>query len=209
MNLTPVDFKAVAAQGYYLYVYLRQDELTPYYIGLSRNHRRPTDPDHCVDVPEDFCRIRVLRSGLTKKQAEAWEQFYIFWYGRKSEGGCLRNLRAGGSTGSTGYKHTAETKAKFAQRVWSAEINAKRSATQAGRPLAAEHAAALSKRNRQNSKERTAISSRNRRINTAKRLDVCPLLWGVLEGKEFVKARTRVHRGATGAAVFDGFFAAA
>ena len=122
MNLTPVDFKAVAAKGYYLYVYLRQDELTPYYVGLSCNHRRPTDPDHCVDVPEDFCRIRVLRSGLTKEQAETWEQFYIFWYGRKSEGGCLRNLRAGGSTGSTGYKHTAEAKAKFAQRVWSAEV---------------------------------------------------------------------------------------
>ena len=178
-------------------------------MGLSRSHRRPTDPDHCVDVPEDFCRIRVLRSGLTKKQAEAWEQFYIFWYGRKSEGGCLRNLRAGGSTGSTGYKHTAEAKAKFAQRVWSAESNAKRSAAQIGRPHAANHTVKLAAANKANAKARTAKSSQNRRINTAKRLNVCPLLWGALDKKEMGRARSRVHRGATGAAVFEGFFAAA
>ena len=57
--------------------HLRQDELTQKALlrQFSCSHRRkPTDPDHCVDVPEDLCRIRILRSGLTKKQAEAWEQ---------------------------------------------------------------------------------------------------------------------------------------
>ena len=195
MNLTPVDFKAVAAQGYYLYVYLRQDELTPYYVGLSRNHRRPIDPDHCVDVPEDFCRIRVLRSGLTKKQAEAWEQFYIFWYGRKSEGGCLRNLRAGGSTGSTGYKHTAKAKAKFALRRNSEESNAKRRATQGGRPHAADHTAKLAAANKANASTRQAKSSQNRRINTAKRMGVCPLLFGIADKKTHARIRGRFYRG--------------
>ena len=195
MSLTPVDFKAVAAKGYYLYVYLRQDGLTPYYVGLSSNYRRPTDPDHCVEVPEDFCRIRVLRSGLTKQQAEAWEQFYIFWYGRKSEGGCLRNLRAGGSTGSTGYKHTAEAKAKFAQRVWSAETNAKRSATQSGRPHATAHTAKLAAANKANAATRQAKSSQNRRINTAKRIGVCPLIFGVADKKTHARIRARFYRG--------------
>ena len=195
MNLTPVDFKAVAAKGYYLYVYLRQDELTPYYVGLSCNHRRPTDPDHCVEVPEDFCRIRILRSGLTKKQAEAWEQFYIFWYGRKSEGGCLRNIAPGGATGCQGYKHTAEAKAKFAQRVWSAEINAKRSAAQSGRPHAAEHTAKLAAVNKANASTRQAKSSQNRRINTAKRMGVCPLLFGIADKKTHARIRGRFYRG--------------
>jgi hypothetical protein len=206
MNLTPIDFKAVAAKGYYLYAYLRQDDLTPYYIGLSCNYRRPLDPDHCVDVPDDICRIRVLRSALTKEEAEAWEQFYIFWFGRKSEGGCLRNLRAGGSTGSTGYKHTAATKSKFAARVWSEETNAKRSAAQKGRPITKAHAAKISAANAANAKERTALSAQMRRINTAQRLEVCPLLWGTLSKKEQTKARMRVHRGATGEAIFHGFF---
>ncbi len=169
-RLTTPDFKAIAAKGYYLYVYLRQDELTPYYVGLSCNHRRPTDPDHCVEVPEDLCRIRVLRSGLTKEQAEAWEQFYIFWYGRKNEGGCLRNVSPGGATGCQGYKHTAEAKAKFAKRVWSKETNDKRSATQSGRRHSAAHTAKLAAASKANASTRQAESSRNRRINTAKRM---------------------------------------
>jgi hypothetical protein len=195
MELTPVDFKAVAAKGHYLYVYLRKDDLTPYYVGLSCTHRRPTDPDHCVDIPEDVCRIRVLRSGLTKKQAEAWEQFYIFWYGRKCEGGCLRNLRSGGSTGSTGYRHTEEAKAKFKQRVQSAEVNAKRSATQSNRPHTAAHAAKLAAANKANALTRQAKSSQMRRINTAKRMGVCPLIFGVADKKEHARIRARFYRG--------------
>ena len=208
MNLKPVDFKAVAAKGYYLYVYLRQESLKPYYVGLSSNYRRPVDPDHCVEVPEDICRIRVLKSGLTKKQAESWEQFYIFWYGRKAEGGCLRNISPGGTTGCKGYKHTEEAKVKFAMRRQSDESNAKRSATQSGRKHSAEHTAKLAAANKQNAASRTAKSAQARRINTAKRMGVCPLIFGIVDQKTHAKIRRRFYSGKRGAELLKGMTAA-
>ena len=96
MNLQPVDFKAVAAKGFFVYVYLREKDLTPYYVGLSKNFRRPFDR-HCVKVPVDACRVRVLKSGLSRQQAIEWEVFYIDHYGRVDMNtGILRNATPGG-----------------------------------------------------------------------------------------------------------------
>ena len=83
-KLTPIDFKAIAAKGSYVYCYLRED-LTPYYIGLSKTagrpfHRYRKDIKPPKGAPE---RVRVLRSGLTRKEACEWEIFYIAYYGCK------------------------------------------------------------------------------------------------------------------------------
>ena len=49
MNLQPVDFKAVAAKGAYVYCYLREHDRTPYYVGISenKNGRRPYELHSC------------------------------------------------------------------------------------------------------------------------------------------------------------------
>ena len=97
-GLKPVDFKAVAAKGCYVYCYLRADR-TPYYVGIASNAYRPTNKNHNCRVPggKSLWRIRVMKSGLSWEDACVWEQRYILRYGRKDLGtGCLWNLTDGG-----------------------------------------------------------------------------------------------------------------
>ena len=97
MNLTPVDFKAVAAKGAYVYCYLREHDRTPYYVGISKRSVRPTEQHKGQHLPVYDALIRVLKSGLTEKEAKEYERFYIARYGRKdTTGGLLRNRTNGG-----------------------------------------------------------------------------------------------------------------
>ncbi len=115
MNLQPVDFKAVAAKGCYVYCYLREDG-SPYYVGFASYAKRPVEHHHCA-VPRDKARIRVLRSGLSPFDAYKWEIFFIAHYGRKDLGtGILRNQTDGGE-GCTGYSQSDEHKAKISYAV--------------------------------------------------------------------------------------------
>ena len=109
-NVQPVDFKAVAAKGAYVYCYLSTSG-DPYYIGMATlpDGRRPYQKHDCP-LPSYDALIRVLRSGLTKQEAWDWEKFFIKRYGRKTKGGLLMNQNEGGE-GNWGYEHTEETKA--------------------------------------------------------------------------------------------------
>jgi hypothetical protein len=69
---------------------------------------------HCVKVPRDWSRIRILRQGLTLEEAKRWEQFYVARFGRKTLGtGHLLNKREGGE----GALVCPETRAQIAQSV--------------------------------------------------------------------------------------------
>ena len=97
-NLQPVDFKAVAAKGAFVYCYLRADG-TPYYIGIADagRWRRPFEKHNCSVPKQHPERVRVMRSSLTYDQAKAWEIRYIAHYGRRDlRTGILRNLTDGG-----------------------------------------------------------------------------------------------------------------
>jgi hypothetical protein len=127
-NLKHVDFKAVAKRGCFVYAYLRHSDsytasaYTPYYIGIStsstvHNRRwRPwaRHPDQAI--PEDERYVVVLKSGLTEKQAQDWEKFYIFWYGLKSEGGILANKNYGGGS-NAGFRQSDDQKKRHSERM--------------------------------------------------------------------------------------------
>jgi len=121
MNLQPVDFKAVAAKGCYVYCYLRHSDSktapagSPYYVGIacgSQRHRRPFGHHDSCPIPFDRSLVRVLRSGLTIEEAERWEIFFIAWYGREAEGGILLNRAEGGRV-VAGWKHSEESKVRL------------------------------------------------------------------------------------------------
>ena len=96
MNLKPVDFKAVAAKGCYVYAYLLEHDLTPYYVGFASNHTRPFERHTCT-LPSYNALTVVLRSGLSEKEAFAWESYYIARFGRKDlNNGLLLNQTDGG-----------------------------------------------------------------------------------------------------------------
>lgn len=135
-GLKPVDFKAVAAQGNYVYCYLRADG-SPYYVGIASNAWRPRVKHRTnrggVQVPANRIRIRVLRSGLTRDKACEWERFYIARYGRKDLGtGILRNRTDGGDNGAPGMRHS---------EAWKQRMSKLRS----GRPLSEKTRAKLRK----------------------------------------------------------------
>ena len=108
-TLAPVDFKAVAAKGCFVYCYLRVDG-SPYYIGIAKKASRPKDR-HIWLPPSCPGRIRVLRMGLSWAEAQEWERFYIARYGRKDIGtGILRNLTDGGEGSAGRVRSEAERK---------------------------------------------------------------------------------------------------
>ena len=126
MNLTTVDFKAVAAKGCFVYCYLRHSDSktgkahTPYYVGIAvsdlsgQRHRRPFGKHESAPVPSDKRFVRVMKSGLTEEQACAWERFYIFWFGREEEGGILLNRSEGGDV-NKGWKQTEDWKSYMSE----------------------------------------------------------------------------------------------
>jgi hypothetical protein len=112
MDLSPVDFKAVAAKGCFVYAYLREHDRTPYYIGFSSTSTRPLVP-HACQLPAYNSLIVVLRSGLSEQDAFEWERYYIKRFGRKDvKNGLLLN-RTDGGEGCTGRVCGQSTKEKI------------------------------------------------------------------------------------------------
>lgn len=94
---------SVSHCDYYVYIYLRKQDLTPYYVGKGRRGR--AYQTHNVKVPQDKSRIVFVATGLTEIGSIALERRLIRWYGRKdNHTGILRNLTDGGE-GTSGYKH--------------------------------------------------------------------------------------------------------
>jgi hypothetical protein len=100
--------------GFYVYAYLRDSDLTPYYIGKGINGRA-WRKHYNINRPPNFRNIIIVESNLTEIGAFAIERRLIKWYGRKDTGtGILRNKTDGGE-GSAGM--SASAKKLIAQKL--------------------------------------------------------------------------------------------
>ena len=97
---------------FYIYVYLRQNG-TPYYIGKGSGNRVRAKRRSGVNPPRNPEQIKILKSGLSEKEAFEWECDLIQLLGRLDLGtGCLRNKTNGGE-GTSGVVKSKETRLKL------------------------------------------------------------------------------------------------
>jgi hypothetical protein len=108
---------------YYVYVFLRKDRYTPYYVGKG-SRDRDTSLCRTTHKPKDRERIVRVKEGLTEEDAFQLERTLIKFWGRKDQGGILYNLTDGGE-GVSGHKHTEETKRKISKGLEKRPVSAK------------------------------------------------------------------------------------
>jgi hypothetical protein len=129
--------------SFYVYALRVDGERDPFYIGkgkgtraythfYERNVNRKSHKNHVIKQAwnnDKEVLIEFLHKNLTEARALKLEADYIFHYGQRSDGnGCLTNLADGG-TGSTGYRHSEDAKARIQKaakgRSHTAEAKAK------------------------------------------------------------------------------------
>ena len=97
----------------YVYVYLRKDLLSPYYVGKGKGWRDTNRNAHrSLGVPAERDRIRRVKENLTDAEACELEDTLIAFYGLISEGGVLRNKNKSHNQtpNNTGRKATQQRK---------------------------------------------------------------------------------------------------
>lgn len=87
-------------KSYYVYIYLRESDNTPYYVGKGRGNRYKKK--HRVNIPSNEENIIFVKENLTNEEACSLEKELISLYGRKDLGnGILQNQTDGGDGGDT------------------------------------------------------------------------------------------------------------
>ena len=104
-----------SSYNYYVYAFLRETDLTPYYIGKGTGKRAFTTHGRRVSAPKDKNRIIILYQNLTENQAYNIEILLIDFYGREDLGtGRLLNMTSGGD-GRSNIVVKEETKEKLSK----------------------------------------------------------------------------------------------
>lgn len=86
---------------YYVYLYLRESDGTPYYVGKGKEKRYKKDHGR-VNIPPNEDNIIFVKENMTNEEACLLEIELIAKYGRKDLGtGILQNQTDGGDGGDT------------------------------------------------------------------------------------------------------------
>jgi hypothetical protein len=111
MSLQEPSVLTFSDRAYYTYAWLREDG-SPYYIGKGKG-RRAFLSKRLFKPPKE--RILILKKNLTEEEAIIHEEYMIYVYGRKVDGGILHNHATNGRGGYSGCKHSEETLKKMSE----------------------------------------------------------------------------------------------
>ena len=103
---------------FYVYVYLRENLLSPYYVGKGKGKRcYERRGRNCRPPAEE--RIRKVAENLSEEAALELEALLIKFYGRKCDGGILQNISEGYDKPPShkGKKWSAERRAEASERA--------------------------------------------------------------------------------------------
>jgi hypothetical protein len=126
---------------FYTYMYLRQRDGAPYYIGKGCGDRAYSN-NRAIPRPDADARIYV-QYWADEAEAFEMEKYYIRLFGRKDNcTGILRNLTDGGE-GAAGFVQREESCRKMSEAKKANPANAEHcrilAAAQRGKPLSEEH----------------------------------------------------------------------
>lgn len=79
---------------FYVYVFLRENLLSPYYVGKGKGKRCSEKGGRNCNLPARE-RIRKVAENLSEDDALELEALLIKFYGRKCDGGILQNISEG------------------------------------------------------------------------------------------------------------------
>ncbi len=96
---------------YYCYIFY-DEKWCAYYVGYA-SHERRLKTGHTVPIPDEEHR-QIIRFETSWEALECERELVAFW-GRESDGGCLKNKAVGGTIGPLGCSlpKSAETRKKI------------------------------------------------------------------------------------------------
>ena len=145
-SLSPPNLVDTSRQGWYVYAYLRSKhgfgrKGTPYYVGIASRANRPFERHSCP-IPTNRAYVRVMRSSLSRQEANKWEQRYVTKYGRKDLGTGILLNRTDGGDGSPGHVMPPEAVMRIAAahrgKINSPETRARMSVAHKGKIISQE-----------------------------------------------------------------------
>jgi len=140
-----------------VYRHIRKDKNEPFYIGISRNKKRPYDFksrnkiwQHIFNKCE--CEVEILFDDIDYEFAKEKEIEFIALYGRiNKQNGCLANMTDGGD-GGTGFVYTQKMREAASKResgkTLSYEHRRKISKAHLGKKKTKEHIEKIAAKNR-------------------------------------------------------------
>ena len=159
--MTTIYSKMAVPPGYYVYLYLRNDD-TPYYCGKGKGAR--------AFRKGAANNIKIVAIHLTEAEAFILEIRLIQLYGRKDLGTGILNNRTAGGEGSSGAVRTPEMRLNISHankgRQFSREHKENLSLSKVGKQFSVEHRAAmLGKKRSEEAKSNMSRACMGRKIS--------------------------------------------
>jgi len=121
---------------FYVYQYINEKGI-PFYIGKGSKNRINESHKPWIDIPAPEYR-KIIKDGLTEKEAFDLEFSLIQYYGRKNDGGILENKKLSRWVSQAGWTHSDETKKRIS-RSNTGKIRTDEHKKNYSKPKSAEH----------------------------------------------------------------------